>query len=161
MLNIRRLERRGAWIALLLQSGAIFPLVLAPEGVFTGTARLFLQMLNLPVLLFACSVLALRPGQTLVVLRHNLDLAVLMMLPLLSAIWSISVSNSVTSAAAVLTSFLLGIALAILFPPRQLLLLVAAVVGPVALLSLLFAMALPALGWSEDGTLRGVFTHKN
>ena len=93
---------------------------------------------------------------------RSLPLAVLLLLPFVSVLWSISGSISLRRAIALLASMALAYVLAIRFTPRQLAILVAAVLGPCMLLSLVYAVALPGLGWMPDGAeMRGVFTHKN
>ena len=65
-------------------------------------------------------------------------------------LWSISGSISLRRAIALLASMALAYVLAIRFTPRQLAALVAAVLGPCMLLSLVYAAALPGLGWMPD-----------
>ena len=146
----RTLEWWGAGLAVFVQTGAV-----------TGYGSLRRLLLLLSFAIIAVLLTRCRDQLRLAVGR-SLPLAVLLLLPFASVLWSISGSISLRRAIALLASMALAYVLAIRFTPRQLATLVAAVLGPCMLLSLVYAAALPGLGWMPDGGgLRGVFGHKN
>lgn len=146
----RTLEWCGAGFAIFVQTGAV-----------TGYGSLRRLLLLLGFAIIAVLLLRCRDQLRLAVSR-SLPLATLLLLPFASVLWSISGSISLRRAIALVASMALAYVLAIRFTPRQLATLVAAVLGPCMLLSLVYAAALPDLGWMPgDGGMRGVFTHKN
>lgn len=153
----RTLEWWGAGIALLLQSGAFFPLLLMDaDGGLGDAARAKLRLLNMPVYVIAAILLARHPGQAVVAVRRSLPLLVLLSLCVLSVVWSQSPSISLRRVIGLLGSILLAYLLAVRFTPRQLLVLVACVLGAPMLLSLGALVAHPGVA-----ELRGVFLSKN
>lgn len=160
---LRTLEWWGAGIALFLQSGAVFALLLAgPEGELTDDARSKLRLLSLPVYLIALGLAARQPRQMLVAVLRNIPFALLVALPFISVLWSIAPSASLRRAIGLGLSMLLAYALAVRFTPRQLMLLVAFVLGASLFFSLLVAGAKPSLGFMPgESTMRGIYIHKN
>ncbi len=146
----RTLEWWGAGLAIFAQTGAV-------TGY--GSTRSLLLALSLAiigVLLARCA------GQLRLAISRSLPLATLLLLPFASVLWSLSPSLSLRRAIALVASMALAYLLAIRFSPRQLALLVTAVLGPCMMLSLIYAAALPSLGLMPDGgEMRGVFEHKN
>lgn len=160
----RTVEWWGAAIAIFCFSGALVPLLLAPDGLDDG-ARAKLRLLALPAYGVAVVFLARCPRQLLVAVRRNLAFTLLLFLPFISVLWSISGSITLRRAIGLFLSVALAYLLAIRFSPRQLAALVAAVLVPMMVLSLAFAVAVPHLGWMPPGHeasgVRGVFVHKN
>lgn len=161
--SIQPLEWWGAWVVLILQTGAFLPLLLMKDGEPTSeTARFILQMTHLPVLVYSALILARRPRLFVIAGGRNLDLSLLLSLALLSAAWSISVSETIQSVAALFSSTILGFALAITYSPRELLSLVASSFGWLMVASLTLFLMAPDLGRMPDmEAMRGVFVHKN
>ena len=163
-LSWRTLEWWGAGIALFCYSGALFPILLAPDGL-DDAARAKLRLLALPAYLVTCGLLYRCARQVLVVVRRNLPFTLLLFLPFISILWSVSGSITLRRAIGLLLSVALAYLLAIRFSPRQLAALVAAVLVPLMVLSLLLAVAVPHLGRmpvdAEASGVRGVFVHKN
>lgn len=159
----RTIEWLGAGLALFLQSGAIFPLLLAGAGGATDDAvRAKLRLVALPAYLITAVLLSRHPRPLLIAMRRNLLFNLLLILPFLSVFWSVSPSITVRRAVALLCSISLAYLLAIRFTPRQLALLLAAVLAPCMVLSLLFAGAVPSLGrMPMETAFRGIFVHKN
>ena len=159
----RTIEWWGAGAALFLQSGAILPLMMVgPDGGLDEGARSKLQLLSLPVYAITIALLAPHPRKLLVAAQRSLFLTLLLFLPFVSTLWSVYPSITLRRAVALLFSVLLAYLLAIRFTPRQLLLLLALVLGPCILLSLAAAVIMPHLAWMEDPSgLRGIFIHKN
>lgn len=160
----RTLEWWGAGIALFCYSGALIPILLAPDGLDDGT-RSKLRLLALPAYLITFGLLARCSGQLLVTVRRNLPFTLLLFLPFVSILWSISGSITLRRAIGLLFSVALAYLLAIRFSPRQLAALVSAVLVPLMVLSLVLAVAVPHLGRmpveAEAQGVRGVFIHKN
>ena len=162
-LRWRTLERWGAGLALMLQTGVVFPLLMSGGGEgLDEAARADLRLLAVPGYLVTLALLAHRPGRGLVALRRNLLLSAFALLPFASVAWSVSPSITLRRAVGLLLSLLLAYLLATRFTPRQLLGLVGAVLGACMALSLLFAALEPGLAWMPSGGgLRGAFLHKN
>jgi exopolysaccharide production protein ExoQ len=159
----RTIEWWGAGIALFLQTGAVIPLLmLGPQGDLDDSARAKLRLLTLPIYLIAILLLSRHPRQLLIALRRNLQLLLLLTIPFLSVVWSLSPAISLRRAVGLLGSVLLSYLLAIRFTPRQILILLAIVLGPCMVLSLVMMGAAPRLAFMPmESDVRGVFVHKN
>jgi exopolysaccharide production protein ExoQ len=159
----RTIEWWGAAIALFLQTGAVFPLMMAaPDGSIDDAAKAKLRFLSLPVYAFACLILSRNFRQLLVALARNMQFNLLLAVPFISVLWSVSPSTTLRRAIGLLFSLLLAYALAIRFTPRQLLLLVIASVGTCGVLSLVLLGLSPSLArMPAEDALRGIFVHKN
>lgn len=143
----RRAEWWGASIALYLQSGA--------------TGNLGLKVLLPPAYLITVALVANNAGQLLLALRRCPLITFLLVLPFLSVAWSTSGSISLRRAIALTFSMALAYVLAIRFTPRQLLLIVASVLLPALAGSLAMLIVTPSLARMPDGTISGLFSHKN
>jgi exopolysaccharide production protein ExoQ len=159
----RTIEWWGAGVALFLQTGAVFPLMMAnADGSLDDAAKARLRLLSLPVYAFAGLILSRHFRQFLVALGRNLQFVLLVALPFLSVLWSVSPSTTLRRAIGLLFTLLFAYVLAIRFTPRQLLLLAMATFGACILLSLALLAASPGLArMPEDGMVRGIFIHKN
>lgn len=158
----RTLECWAAGLAILLQTGVIFALLLeAQYGSLDESVRAKLRILSLPVYPISLMILARHPRATLVALRRSLPLLVLVGLCVASLAWSISPSVTLRRAFGLFGSLMLAYALAIRFTPRQLLVLVAAVFGICMVLSLLAIVTMPGLTIGASGDVRGAFQNKN
>ena len=162
-LRWRTLEWWGCGGALMLQTGVLFPLLMAGDGEgLSDAAMARLRLLALPGYLVTLVLLAHRPGRSLLALRRTLLLSVLALLPFVSVLWSVSPSISLRRAVGLLLSLLLAYLIATRFTPRQLLVLVGAVLGACMALSLALVVVQPGLAWMPSGDgLRGAFLHKN
>lgn len=158
----RQIEIAGVALALLIHSGALFPLLLAPDGIITAAARSKLQMLSLLAQAIGFGLLLRHPGRALAALKREPVLLLLMLLPFLSVLWSISPSTTLRRAVGLMGSMFLAYLLGTRFTARQLLVLVAALLGAMMLASLLLLGAAPGLArMPEAGELRGIFLNKN
>jgi exopolysaccharide production protein ExoQ len=162
-INWRALECWGAGISLFLQTGALFPLILAdPDGSLGDPAKAKLRLLCLPVYAFTGWALIQNIPHFLIALKRNLIFPLIIALPFLSVFWSVSPSTSLRRAIGLLFTVFLAYALAIRFTPRQLLLIVFATVGSCMLMSVVILVASPGLAkMPMDGAVRGIFIHKN
>jgi exopolysaccharide production protein ExoQ len=159
----RTIEWSGAAIAMFLQSGAVFPLLLmANDGVLDASDQSRLRLLSLPVYLITLALLSRHLGQFLLAVWRSFLLFMLMIMPFVSVIWSISPSVSLRRAVGLFMSMLFAYLLAMRFSPRQIAVLVAWVTGTAMALSIVVAAGMPHLGFMlEEGAMRGVYPHKN
>ncbi len=162
-LRWRRLEWWGASIALFLNSGALFPLVLMVQNGEIGDAeRARLRLMQLPVIAITLILLSRHTGALMLAVRRSLPLVLLILLAALSVTWSIGTGVTLRRAIALGITCLLATLLAIRFTPRQLLLLVSGVIGFCLWLSLGAAVLTPSAANMPGGEgLRGIYTHKN
>lgn len=159
----RVLECWGAGITLFLQTGALFPLLLADaDGALGDPAKAKLRLMCLPAYIFASLILIRNSRQFSIAIGRNLLLPVILFLPFLSVLWSVGPSTTLRRAIGLLFTVLLAYALAIRFTPRQLLLIVFATLGVCILLSVAMLAVSPALAHTPgDGAMRGIFINKN
>ena len=158
----RTIECWGAGVSLFLQTGALFPLLMADaNGDLGDPAKARLRLLSLPVYAFAGLILARNIPQFLMALRRNLLFPLTLALPFLSVFWSVFPSTSLRRAIGLLFTVLLAYVLAIRFTPRQLLLIVFATLGTCVVLSLAILAVSPGLARMPDGAMRGIFFNKN
>lgn len=157
------MECWGAGACLFLQTGALFPLILADaDGALGEPAKAILRLLCLPVYAFTGLILVQNIPQFIIALRRNLLFPVILALPFLSVLWSVSPSTTLKRTVALLFTILLSYALAIRFTPKQLLLIVFATSGTCVILSVAFMVASPQLArMPMDSAIRGIFIHKN
>lgn len=158
----RAIECWGAGLSLFLQTGALFPLMLADaDGTLGEPAKAILRLLCLPVYAFAGLILMRNFSQFLLALRRNALVPVILVLPFVSVLWSVSPSTTLRRAIGLLFTVLLAYVLAIRFTPKQLLLLVFAILGTCIVLSVAIFAVSPGLARMSDGAIRGIFIHKN
>lgn len=159
----RILEWAGVWFALLLQTGA--PILLFIGSGDLDTSRSALRLFALPAYAITIVLAGRHWRQIAVALRRGLPLIVLTLLPFLSVAWSTSGSISLRRAVGLLFTIALAYVIATRFTPRQLLMIVAAVVLPCMVLSLAVGIAVPSIGQMPPGAevsgMRGIFVHKN
>ncbi|MBB4190471.1 exopolysaccharide production protein ExoQ [Rhizobium aethiopicum] len=159
----RAIECWGAGFCLFLQTGALFPLMLADaDGALSDHARSILRLLCLPVYGFTLLMLVRNFPQFLTALKRNWFVPLMVAMPFVSVFWSVGPSTTFRRAIGLLFTVLLAYVLAIRFTPRQLLLLAFATFGTCIVLSLLVFVASPGLArMPMDGAVRGIFIHKN
>ncbi|WP_375686959.1 O-antigen ligase family protein [Pseudooceanicola sp. LIPI14-2-Ac024] len=159
----RTVELVAIGLALTIQSGAIFPMLFSGgTGFLDAAAEARLRMLSLPIYLVAITLVLGSSAQFLIAVRRSVPLLVFYLLPLLSVMWSISPALSLRRAVALLLSLLFAYAIAIRTTPTQLLRIFTIMIGILMGLSLLLMGAAPHVAFMPDeGSLRGVFTHKN
>lgn len=160
---LRRAEWLGVAAGVLVLSGAIFPLLLSePDGSLTDAARSQLRLLSLPAYSFSLLLVAVRPAPILRAAQRNVPLFVLILLPLISILWSIGPSITLRRAIALVMSMAVAYVLATRFTPRRQVVVLGVVLGGATLLSILAGVVMPGLAFMPgEGALRGVFIHKN
>ncbi|SCB60629.1 exopolysaccharide production protein ExoQ [Rhizobium aethiopicum] len=159
----RSIECWGAGLCLFLQTGALFPLILADaDGALSGHAKSILRLLSLPSYGFTLLMLGRHFPQFLTALKRNWLVPVMVAMPFVSVFWSVGPSTSFRRAIGLLFTVLLAYVLAIRFTPRQLLRLAFVTFGTCIVLSLLMLVASPGLArMPMDSAVRGIFIHKN
>ncbi|MBA5804948.1 O-antigen ligase family protein [Rhizobium changzhiense] len=159
----RAIECWGAGLCLFLQTGALFPLMLADaDGGLSDHARSILRLLCLPVYGFTLLMLARNFPQFITALKRNWLVPLMVAMPFMSVFWSVGPSTTFRRAIGLLFTVLLAYVLAIRFTPRQLLLIAFATFGACIVLSLLIFLVSPGLArMPTDSAVRGIFIHKN
>jgi len=158
----RSVECWGAGISLFFQAGALLPLILADaDGTLSDSARSILRLPCFPVYVFTIVILLRNFPQFLTALRRNLIVPAILVLPFLSTLWSIDPPTTLRRAIGLLFCLLLSYVLAIRFTPRQLLFLIFVTLGACIVLSVVISVVSPSLATMPDGTMRGIFIHKN
>ncbi|NKL01824.1 O-antigen ligase family protein [Rhizobium leguminosarum bv. viciae] len=159
----RAIECWGAGLCLFLQTGALFPLMLADaDGGLSDHARSILRLLCLPVYGFTLLMLARNFPQFIIALKRNWLVPLMVAMPFVSVFWSVGPSTTFRRAIGLLFTVLLAYVLAIRFTPRQLLLIAFATFGTCIVLSLLLLVVSPGLArMPTDSAVRGIFIHKN
>lgn len=145
-----------------LQAGAFLPLILSDaDGTLSRSAKSMLRLPCFPVYAFTIVILIRNFPQFLTALRRNLIVPLILVLPFLSTLWSIAPPTTLRRAIGLLFCVLLSYVLAIRFTPRQLLFLLFVTLGTCSVLSVVISLVSPALASMPDGSMRGVFIHKN
>ncbi|MEO1774046.1 MAG: O-antigen ligase family protein [Pseudomonadota bacterium] len=159
----RTLEWAGAAFALFLHTGAIFPLLFLSSGeLIDSSERSILRVVSVPAYLISLVFLARFSKSFFQYLLHNSFLLLILLLPFISIIWSISTAISFRRAIAVLLSALLAYFISMRFTVREQIMLFFSVTFTLVCLSLVSSVAASGMSFSGiDGSFRGVFTHKN
>jgi len=159
-------ETAFAVAGIFLLSQALVPLLLAASGTlggpYEGNPVLRTMFAAIHAISLGLVIVHWRPA--LPALLRRPEIAALVVLALASAQWSAAPDVTVRRAFALLGTTAFGLFLASRFTPRALLGVVAAAFGLSAVLSLVFAIAMPAIGidhFRHPGAWQGVYTHKN
>ncbi len=149
------------WV-LFVSTGAVLPLLVMgeAEGLAAEDAAV-LRLTLVPILVLAPLVVALHGPQVAAVLLREPWLSSVLLLALLSTLWSVAPEVTGRRAVAFAAYGLLGVVVALRWTGRELLerLLQLALLLLVA--SLAFQLLAPGLATMADGSWRGAFTHKN
>lgn len=163
---LNALEKGFTILALFFYAGGLLPLVSGvAEGTYDPTQGNPVSQaifLTLYVLTF-CLVFA-RRRRLMRVLSRDKFLLLLVGLTLVSILWATAPEVTLRRSVALMGTTLFGVYLAVRYDLNEQLRLLAWALGIGALLSLLFALALPAYGIMTDLTAtgwRGVYGHKN
>jgi exopolysaccharide production protein ExoQ len=151
-------------VALFLYSGALAQLLLSGNEAVADLDQTdgnpVMQVMWLGLYVGTSLLIALRWRTVLRVAMREPALWALVALALASVLWSADPALTMRRDFALVGTTLFGLYLAVRYPLRDQLRLFAWALGGAAVLSLLFAVALPAYGVTEIGW-RGVFVHKN
>lgn len=162
---VRRAEWGFAAFAVLVQSGAIGPLLLGGgSGPLSGQDVMILRALNWPVYAGIALSVLLVPRR---IWRAALSVRLVLLLVALAAasvLWSVQPASTLDGVFRFGASALLGLYLAVRFRVRDLLRIVVFALGAAAVLSVAAAVLVPSLGvgsGAHAGSWQGVFAHKN
>lgn len=153
-------------LALALMSHAVVLLVLqgGADTADSYEGNVVMRTMFGVIHVISLGMVAVRWRAALAAVSRRATLMALTALALASAEWSATPEVTLRRALALVGTTALGVLLAARFTPRGLLRVVAAAFGIMAVLSLLFAVALPAYGVDHGihpGAWKGVFLHKN
>ncbi|TMV86808.1 O-antigen ligase family protein [Thioclava sp. BHET1] len=159
----RRIEWIAVSIALFLQSGAIFPLlVTGAENDMVAADRAILRLVALPVFFITFGLLLRHHKLIVPALLRNWPVVLLLALAFISLGWSIAPGLTLRRAFALSATTFLSYLIALRFTPVQLLRMVAQICGLSVVLSLLLIPVMPSLAYmADENTLRGIYIHKN
>jgi O-antigen ligase len=161
-------ERCSAALCIFYYTGAIQALFFVTEARLGPAASVEpneeARLAWLPLYLLVLLLSLPRLPRILAAMRANLPLLALLVLPLLSGLWSIEPGDTLRRGAALLASSLLGFYLAVRFSPASLMRLLLWGLGLTVVLSWVVLAAWPGRGvmsFPYEGAWRGIFTHKN
>lgn len=155
------------FVFLLSSTGLLVPLLRAPSssGINESQGDPITQVIWLGVYLVMFALLLMQWRWLLNVALRDKLLLLLTGIAVLSVFWSVAPEVTVRRSVALLGTSLFGVYLARRFSLDELLRLLAWALGIAAVLSLVFALALPSYGISQEpitqGDWKGVFDHKN
>lgn len=157
-----RLARCFAVVGLVLFSEAFFNLVVAPTDSVDDVS--FLRFVWPPIYLATLVAVSGRLRDIVLAARRNWLLLTVVGLCLLSTVWSVEPGTSLRRAIALGFTTLFGLWLAVRFPARERLLLLAWTFGIIAVGSVVMAVLLPQYGIMQEvhpGAWSGAFPQKN
>jgi len=154
------------WLSFFLMSSAVLVLLIKGDDVDqTGTIETIPVITGAYGLVYLIAGLEMlrRPSVLLREMNQHRYLVAFMVLALLSAAWSDLPGLTIKRAVALSGATLVGLYLAVRFPPRSFVSMVVPIYLALLLLSVLFVSVLPEYGLHEkyDFAWRGVFPHKN
>lgn len=155
------------FVFLLASTGLLLPLLRAPSstGLNASAGDPVTQVIWLGVYLVISMIFLVQWRWLLSVALRDKLLLLLTCLAPFSVLWSAAPEVTVRRSVGLVGTYMFGIYLARRYRPEKLLQLLAWALGIIALLSLVFALALPSYGISHDpltpGDWQGVFSQKN
>lgn len=160
------LEYIFTFLVLLLSTYAVFPLLLAKNGVFIDPLRgnIILQVLWLGIYIITFILILLRLRKVIRIAFKDKPLWTLVGLAFVSTIWSDVPWVTLRCSMALLGTTVFGIYLASRYSWQEILKLLVLTLGLIAILSLGFALLWPQYGIQHDHfgiAWRGVYIHKN
>lgn len=157
-----RAARLFALLGLILFSEAFFNLLVAPTDTVDDAS--FLRLVWPPVYLVTVAALVYCGRDAMLALRRNWLLVIVVVLCLVSTVWSVEPAISLRRGIALALTTLFGLWLAVRFPPRERLLLLGRAFLVIAVGSALMAVLLPSYGIMQEvhpGAWSGAFPQKN
>jgi len=164
--NIPLLEHLFIGFALLMFTRAIVPVLrYDATTVFDPTAGdSTLRYIYVSIFVVTMFLILSRLGPFIQMLTQDYTVIVLMLLPLISVLWSIDPNLSLRRSIALLVTTVFGVYLASRYSLEQLLTMLAWLLGISMILSIAFAVLAPEYGvmsGSQAGSWRGIYIHKN
>lgn len=123
-----------------------------------------LRLIWLPVYAVTLALMLLRPGGVARAVFGNPLLIGLLALTLISVLWSVESGTTIRRSFALIMTSCLGVWMAARWSWSEIVVRIASAFGLIAVLSLVFALAVPSIGVDyvvHDGAWRGVFWEKN
>lgn len=160
------LEKGFTVLALFLYAGSLLPFVSgAAAGTYDPTqGSTVSQAIFLTLYVITFCLVFVRRRRLARVLSRDKFLLLLVGVALVSVLWATAPEVTLRRSVALMGTTLFGVYLAVRYDLKEQLRLLAWALGIGALLSLLFALALPAYGVMNEPTVtgwRGVYVHKN
>lgn len=153
--------------ALLIYSGALLNLLLsggAQENDFVDFDSSVIKIIRFLIYIVTAFLLFLRWKRTVYLLSKDYLVSGIVLLSIVSILWSFAPADTLKDGINVLGSGLFGLYLASRYTQKEQLQLLAGAFGITIILSFIFAIALPKygiMGGIHQGKWRGVFLHKN
>jgi|GEM_PF-158660 len=152
-------------IVLFLSTGAVIPLLQTTNNMVLNPLRgdIFMQSVWLGIYVITFLLLLKRSPQVLSMVFSEKLLWLLVGLAIVSVVWSVTPIITMRRSLALLGTTLLGIYLAARYTRRELLRILAWMLGLIAVLSAGFALLLPSYGihFKNYNSFRGIFENKN
>lgn len=160
------IEKAFAGIVLFLSTGALLPLLLVGDQADRGNpeSSIVIRAVWALIYLITVGLLARRWKNTLWLATRDIALLGLLAIAILSVLWSAVPDVTLRRGIALMGTTMVGVLLAQRFTFDEVISVAAWALGAAAVLSFVFAIAVPELGimsGKHAGAWRGVFTHKN
>lgn len=169
-INVTKLQKRLEWLfaflVLQLASGSLLAVFLSTEAQNSSVERLstdnpIMQIIWLFIYIVSFGLILLRPNQLIGVLKRDKLLLLLVGLTVLSYFWSFLPELTLRRSIALVGTTVFAIYLVTRYNSGQLLRLFIWTMSIGAILSPLFALALPSYGITVGGGWQGFYQHKN
>lgn len=168
MIPFRYIDASLAFLGFVFLIGALNALLTTFDSTVGGSdsgGNMNIQLLSMAIYGPTVFLIVHRLEKFLHLLSMNVILLLFLILPILSVTWSLAPDVTARRVIAFAGTTLFIGYIAIAFSPQQSLRILAVAFGVTAIISLVFAIALPSLGTHEAGPYigvwRGVFAHKN
>jgi len=168
---LNKLEKGFTVLILLLSTGGLLPVLRGVEGVGASghvTSDPISQAIWLALYVVTFTLVAAQWKRFVNVATRDTLLLLLVSLALVSVLWSVAPEVTARRGFALVGTVLIGIYFAMRYSLSEQLRLIAWALGIAAVLSLVFALALPSYGISggqdnpeHAGAWQGIFVHKN
>jgi exopolysaccharide production protein ExoQ len=162
------LEQAFTILALIIYSGGVLTLLVS-GGTGEVDVEVTYDTSSIRICYFAIysvtfALLLLRWRKVFYIIRQDKFLWILVVMPLLSILWSFDRAITIKDSITMVGSSMFGLYLSTRYSIKKQLQLLTLTTGITVFLSLIFAVALPHYGMMQDfhaGAMRGVYTHKN
>lgn len=168
MIPFRYIDKALAFIGFTFLIGALNALLTTFDSTIGGadsSGNLKIQIFSMMIYVPSVFLIVHRLGRFLHLVSINIVIFLFLLLPIFSIFWSIAPDITMRRVIALVGTTIFISYIAIALTPVQALRVLATAFGAIALVSLIFAIALPGLGTHEAGPYagvwRGLFAHKN
>lgn len=165
-MKLRTIEKGFAGVALFLSTQALLPLLFGDSAADTGEVvpNRIIQGIWSVVYVITVLLLLKRWKASVRLIVSDKLLMSLIILAVASILWSSATAITLRRLIALIGTSAVGVYLAQRFTLREMLGILACALGVAAILSIVFAIAVPQLGimsGTHEGAWRGIFVHKN